>query len=145
MPIAYLELEDVVGYYADLFGCSDQQAADQLRYPEGLEAAVVRPRTYASMDADLALQAAILAHGIAEGQVFVEGNKRIALISMLAFLALNGFTVSATQEERFRWMIRMARPEPASAEETPTERASAEEIAADVRACLIPIAPPPSL
>jgi hypothetical protein len=37
-------------------------------------------------DADLALRAAALAHGVAESQTFIDGNKRLALIAMLTFL-----------------------------------------------------------
>ena len=38
---------------------------------------MARPATYAHYEkADLALQAAVLAHGLAEGQLFIEGNKR---------------------------------------------------------------------
>ena len=32
----------------------------------------------------------MLAHGLAEGQAFIDGNKRLALIAMLTFLELNG-------------------------------------------------------
>lgn len=68
-----------------------------------LESALERPRSYAHyQDADLALQAAVLAHGIAESQPFFDGNKRLALVAMLTFLELNGYRVEAEQlaEER---------------------------------------------
>jgi death-on-curing protein len=39
------------------------------------------------------MQAAILAHGIAQSQSFIDGNKRTALIAMTTFLALNGWDV----------------------------------------------------
>ena len=54
-----------------------------------------RPASYAHyQQADSALQAAVLAHGIAETQPFVDGNKRTALVAMLTFLELNGYTLS---------------------------------------------------
>lgn len=37
------------------------------------------------------VQAAVLAHGIAEPQSFVDGNKREALIALVTFLELNGY------------------------------------------------------
>ncbi len=78
--VLYLEIEDVVAIYAELFACSDQEAADQLRDQGGLERALNRPLAYAYyQSADLSLQAAALAHGIAEGQYFIDGNKRTAL------------------------------------------------------------------
>lgn len=58
------------------------------------------PGTYAHHEkADLALQAAVLAHGIAEGQHFLDGNKRMALVAMLTFLEINGFRLKASDRE----------------------------------------------
>ena len=123
----YREAEDILGLYADLFGCSIRVARDQVRDWNALESAAFRPLNYAVYEgADLALQAAVLAHGIAEGQPFVEGNKRTASIAMLDFLMLNGHSVSASQEERASWIIEL------SAELT------AEGLATRIRARLIP-------
>ncbi len=73
--LQYLGVADVLTCYAEIFGCSLQQAADQLRSREGLESALARPQLYAHYEgADLAHQAAVLGHGIAETQPFVEGN-----------------------------------------------------------------------
>jgi death on curing protein len=64
------------------------------------------PETYAHyQDADLALQAAVLAHGIAEGQQFIDGNKRTALIAMLVFLEVNGWRVEASDPELADWIL----------------------------------------
>lgn len=83
--LVYLDVADVIGLYAEIFGCSDADAANQLRSQPGLEGALARPRSHAAYgDADLATQAAVLAHGIAEGQRFVDGNKRTALSGGLA-------------------------------------------------------------
>ncbi len=43
----HLQPEDVIGLYAEIFECSDDQARDQLRDLAGLEAALARPATYA--------------------------------------------------------------------------------------------------
>lgn len=78
MNVVYLEIDDVLGFYADLFGLSVEQAADRLRDRNRREAALARPSQHAQyMDADLAQHAAALAHGTAEGQPFVDGNKRV--------------------------------------------------------------------
>lgn len=53
----------------------------------------------------MALQAAVLAHGIAEGQQFVDGNKRTALIAMLVFLEVNGWRVEASDPELADWIL----------------------------------------
>jgi death-on-curing protein len=108
--LLYLELEDLLALYADLFDLDDQGARDRLRNEDGLRSALHRPKTYAHyMSADIAAQAAALAHAIAEGQPFLEGNKRTALIALRTFLAINGYDVDASQEERADWMIALSR------------------------------------
>ncbi|MFI4977272.1 MAG: type II toxin-antitoxin system death-on-curing family toxin [Solirubrobacterales bacterium] len=61
---------------------------------------------YARYDgADLAHQAAALAHGIAEGQQFIDGNKRTALVATLTFLEVNGLRVKASDRELADWIL----------------------------------------
>ena len=108
--VRYLTAEDVIGLHAEILGCTDRQAADQLRNPEGLEGAVARPLWHAAYGgADLAMQAAVLAHGIAEGQLFIDANKRTALAALRTFLRLNGWEVVANQEERADWILSLSR------------------------------------
>jgi death-on-curing protein len=114
----YLELADALELYAAIVGATAAQSADQLRDRAGLESALGRPRNYALYeDADLALQAAALAHGIAESQTFIDGNKRLALIAMLTFLEINGFAVEASDLELAAWILGL------SAGTTPAELA----------------------
>jgi death on curing protein len=102
----YLTLEDVLELYGLIVGATAAQAKDQLRNRDGLESALARPGAYANYEqADLALQAAVLAHGIAEGQPFIDGNKRAALVTMLVFLEINGFRVDATDRELADWIL----------------------------------------
>jgi death-on-curing protein len=102
----YLTLADVLVLHALIIDATAAQAADQLRNRPGLESALARPETYAHyQDADLALQAAVLAHGIAEGQYFIDGNKRTALISMLVFLEVDGWRVEASDRELADWIL----------------------------------------
>jgi len=102
----YLTLEDVLELHALIIGATPTEAADQLRNRPGLESALARPETYAHYQAaDLALQAAVLAHGIAEGQQFIDGNKRTALIAMLTFLEINGWGVEALDPELADWIL----------------------------------------
>jgi hypothetical protein len=59
----HLELADVLELYAAIIGGTVMEAGNQLRDRSGLEGALARPRAYAHYeDADLALQAAVLAH-----------------------------------------------------------------------------------
>ncbi len=105
----YLDLADALELYAAIISGTPAQAADQLRDRGGLESALGRPRNYALyQDADLALQAAALAHGIAESQTFLDANKRLALVAMLTFLELNGSRVKATDPELASWILDLA-------------------------------------
>ena len=105
----YLDSEDVFAAYAAVFGCSSEQAADQLRSVAALEGALARPLQHAHYGgADLPMQAAVLAEGIAETQPFIDGNKRVALAVMRAFLLANGYTVAASQAERAAWLLELS-------------------------------------
>jgi death-on-curing protein len=102
----YLTLADVMELYGLIIGAGAAEAADQLRNRPGLESALARPETYAHYeDADLPLQAAVLAHGIAESQCFIDGNKRMALIAMLVFLEINGWRVEAPDPVLAEWIL----------------------------------------
>jgi death on curing protein len=102
----YLTLGDVLELHALIIDAAPAEAADQLRNKAGLESALARPETYAHYQAaDLPLQAAVLAHGIAEGQQFIDGNKRTALIAMLTFLEINGWQIEASDPELADWIL----------------------------------------
>lgn len=108
--VLYLEIGDVFALYAEMIGCTAQEAADQLRSWDGLEGALARPLSYAHyLEADLALQAAVLAHGIAEGQYFLDGNKRTALAAMDAFLRANSRRLVATRMDCADWILDLSR------------------------------------
>lgn len=114
----YLDVSDALELYAAIICGSTSQAADQLRDRGGLESALGRPRNYLVYeDADIVLQAAALAHGIAESQTFIDANKRLALIAMLTFLEINGHAVEASDPELAAWIIDL------SAGRTPAELA----------------------
>lgn len=102
----YLTLDDVLQLYGLIIGATATEAADHLRNRDGLESTLARPAIYAHYeDADLSLQAAVLAHGIAEGQLFIDGNKRTALVGMLTFLEINGWRVEAADSELADWVL----------------------------------------
>jgi death-on-curing protein len=106
LAFLYLDADDVVALYADIFNCTAAEAGDQLRSRSGLEGAVARPRTHgAYAGADVALQAAVLAHGMAESHVFVDGNKRTALIALLTFLDINGWMLDTDDVTLASWIL----------------------------------------
>lgn len=125
--LVYLEAEDILEFYAAIIGGSVRQARDQLRDLAGLEGALARPATHLHYEtADLALQAAVLAHGIAERQAFLDGNKRTALVAMLAFLEINGYRVDASDPELAGWILSLS------------AGASPAELAKRIRGALVP-------
>jgi death-on-curing family protein len=108
--VIYLELDDIARLYGRIFGVDREAARNRLRDLASLESALSRPvqlATYRS--ADLASQAAILAHGIAQSQSFTDGNKRTALIAMTTFLAINGWDVGMPDAELAERIIDFAR------------------------------------
>ncbi len=69
--LVYLEFDDALEIYAAIIRATAAQAADHLRSADALQGALGQSQTYAHYEqADLALQAAVLAHGIAETQPF---------------------------------------------------------------------------
>jgi death-on-curing protein len=127
--VTHLTSDDVLAVHAALFDLDPEQAADHLRNRDGLDSAVARPRQHAAYGgADIAAQAAFLAHGIAESQLFVDGNKRTALLALDTFLRANGFTVNVPDAAIAAWILAL------SADATP------DDLAAAVRAHLTPVA-----
>ena len=107
--LLYLELEDVVRIHARIFAVDDATARRRLRDPGALESALGRALQYAVYQgADIATQAAILAHGIVQSQSFIDGNKRTALIAMTTFLGLNGWDLGLADYELAAHMIAFA-------------------------------------
>jgi death-on-curing protein len=72
-----------------------------------------------------------LAHGLAEGQFFVDGNKRVALSAFHTFLLVNGLQIDASQEERARWVLELA-----ASDRTADEKV--RELAARLRQSTVP-------
>lgn len=76
-----------------------------------LESTVARPRASVfGQDAypDLHLKAAALMHSLARNHALVDGNKRLAWTACRTFLALNGHWISAPEDDRFEFVIRVA-------------------------------------
>jgi death-on-curing family protein len=90
--------------------CSPTDARNRLLEPERLESGLLRCQHAWNFqpDADIPLLAAYVAHGVAESQAFIDGNKRTALISMEAFLELNGYWLTADEDMKVDWMLRLS-------------------------------------
>jgi death on curing protein len=81
-----------------------------LRDEHALEAALARARQRRAYDkdADLAALAASYGRGLCRGHPFVDGNKRIAFVTMAVFLGLNGHDVDAPETEVVTMMTALA-------------------------------------
>jgi death-on-curing protein len=76
-----------------------------------LESAVGRPHTgYGNESKYPTVESAgaALLHSLVQNHPFHNGNKRSALVSMLVFLDRHNFVLESTEEELFRFMIRVA-------------------------------------
>ena len=104
--IAYVSLDEALVLYAEIRGLSREAVDAEARDIGLLDSALARPvhaATYGA--ADLAEQAATLIWGIAENQAFIDGNKRLSLVVTLTFLAVNGFVLEMSDDEKFQLMI----------------------------------------
>jgi death-on-curing protein len=75
-----------------------------------LESALARPinRYHYDPGASLAYLAAAYAYGIVRNHPFIDGNKRTGLLSIPAFLSLDGFWFDPRQEEEVKMFFALA-------------------------------------
>lgn len=67
-----------------------------------LESALARPRSSVfGQDAypSLELKAAAMTHSLAKNHALVDGNKRLSLAALMAFVGVNGFRLDHTNDE----------------------------------------------
>jgi death-on-curing protein len=81
-----------------------------LRDENALESALARPRDRWHYEAGSRLSdlADAYAFGLARNHPFLDGNKRIALVAMVAFLDRNGVELTATNAEAASVMLAVA-------------------------------------
>jgi len=99
MNIIFLSIEDVIDIHEDIL--KSYGGLEGLREIGMLESALKRidfHKNYMGLT-DLFETAALLAQALAQGHVFVDGNKRTALVSMYNFLILNGYKLTASETE----------------------------------------------
>lgn len=117
-PVAYLDLEDVLGLVRLL-------GAGPVRDLGLLDSAMARPRSSAfGEDAypTVALKAAALLHSLARNHPLVDGNMRLAWLATVVFVDLNGLAPDLPDDEAFELVMAVA-----------TGELEVEEIAAALR------------
>jgi death-on-curing protein len=97
-----------------LLAAHDEQLAEHggaagIRDLNLFESALARRQNLAAYEQpDAAHLAASYAFGIAKNHPFIDGNKRTALVALEAFLALNGFSLEASDAECVIAILRLA-------------------------------------
>lgn len=76
-----------------------------LRDIGALESALFRPQS--GYYDDIVAEACALLESLAINHPFIDGNKRVAYGSMEIFLLINGWRVDATQQQIYRFMMRL--------------------------------------
>jgi death-on-curing protein len=102
----YLDLDDLLAIARQAVGGNVMVGDHGL-----LESALARPRASVfGQDAytDMHLKAAALLHSLARNHALVDGNKRLAWTACRTFLAINGQWISASEDERFDFVIQVA-------------------------------------
>lgn len=101
----YLDLDDLLHIGRRTLG------AVEMRDIGLLESALARPQAMAFGDdayPDLLEKAAALLHSLARNHALVDGNKRLALAGMLAFLGINGRRLTLDNNGAYDLVIAVA-------------------------------------
>jgi death-on-curing protein len=104
--VIYLDVEDLLHVATRALGHEPE-----LRDLGLLEAASSRPRASAfGADAypDLETKAAALLHSVARNHALVDGDKRLALASLIAFLGVNGRRLTWSNDEAYDVVVGVA-------------------------------------
>ena len=113
MLIKFL-LKDILNFHCQLEGRSAG-----IRDLGLIESAVNAPfQTFGGQDLYPTIfdKAAQLAYGLTENHGFIDGNKRAAIHSMMVYLLLNGFDLTADEDEIFSVSMSLAAGKISSAE-----------------------------
>lgn len=84
---------------------------------------------------DLPAKAAALLYALAKSQACPEGNKRVALILVMEFLALNGATLNVDPDELAEIILRVAAGDPAVREQIVLD------LTEEMRPLIVPLTP----
>jgi len=105
----YLGLNEMLQIYSRVMQQSGGRAG--ILNLGALESALAQPRmTFAGVDLypTVVEKAAALGYSIISNHPFTDGNKRMGHIAMELFLALNGYTLQATEDEQFDIITQIA-------------------------------------
>ena len=104
----WLRLDVVLAIHAEQL--AEHGGREGLRDRSGLESALASPRNllaYGNPTPDIAAMAAQYAFAVGCNQVFIDGNKRTALVVCRTFLILNAHDVNASQDEKYTVIMKL--------------------------------------
>ena len=104
----WIRLDVVLAIHAEQL--AEHGGREGLRDRSGLESALTSPRNllaYGNPTPDIAAMAAQYAFAVGCNQVFIDGNKRTALVVCRTFLILNGHDVNASQDEKYTVIMKL--------------------------------------
>ncbi|WP_270597229.1 type II toxin-antitoxin system death-on-curing family toxin [Enterococcus asini] len=104
----YLTVKDIIKINAKLITTVSSGELIGLKDAAALDMAVNQPQQEVfgeELYPTIYDKASILAINLAKRHPFQNGNKRTALVSMITFLMMNGYTTSFTQEEAVRFIL----------------------------------------
>jgi death-on-curing protein len=104
--VIYLDLDDLLHIATRTLG-----RQPELRDLGLLESAAARPRTTVfGQDAypTLETKAAALLHSVTRNHALVDGNKRLGLASLIAFIGLNGYRLTWTNDQAHDFVTSIA-------------------------------------
>jgi death-on-curing protein len=103
----WLDAAEVIDMHAEQLAMFGGPAG--VRDPGLLESALGRPvNKWTYGETDLAVLAAAYGYGLARNHAFVDGNKRIAFMTMMIFLRINGVRISPSQPQATAIMLELA-------------------------------------
>lgn len=104
----YLTVKDIIKINAKLITTVSSGELIGLKDASALDMAVNQPQQEVfgeELYPTIYDKAAILAINLAKRHPFQNGNKRTALVSMITFLMMNGYTTSLTQAEAVQFIL----------------------------------------
>jgi death on curing protein len=99
--VFYLDISDIMQIHADVI--EDSGGGSGIKEIDGVESAVAAPQTSYFGEAQypsMAEKAAILGFILITRHPFVDGNKRVGHSAMAHFLYMNGYEITADDDEQ---------------------------------------------
>ena len=109
MKVVFLSQDEVLALHADQSGRYGGRHG--IRDTGSLNSALAMPRATLGgrwLHGSLHEMAAAYFHHLVQGHAFLDGNKRVGLMAMLAFLGLNSLRLAATEDELVELVLGVA-------------------------------------